>query len=177
MQKCSPSLAGGGLYETGAGGSAPKHVQQFLEKGHLRWDSLGEYLALAVSLEDLGTKSDNPRAKILADALNAAVGRYLNENKAPSRRVGEPDNRASHFYLATFWAQAVAANTEDAELAAEYAPIAEQLVGAEDSILAELKAAVSPNDIGGYYHPDFNKATAAMLPAATFNQILGISLP
>ena len=177
MLSIVPLLAGGGLYETGAGGSAPKHVQQFLEKGHLRWDSLGEYLALAVSLEDLGTKSNNPRAKILADALNAAIGRYLNENKAPSRRVGEPDNRASHFYLATFWAEALAANTEDAVLAAEYAPVAEKLVANEETILGELKAAVSPNDIGGYYHPDFNKASAAMLPAATFNEIVGIKLP
>ncbi|MCB0000108.1 MAG: NADP-dependent isocitrate dehydrogenase, partial [Anaerolineales bacterium] len=173
MLSIVPLLAGGGLFETGAGGSAPKHVQQFVSEGHLRWDSLGEFLALAVSLEDLGGKSGNNRAQILADALNDATGQILANNKSPLRRVHQLDNRGSHFYLAMYWAQALAAQDKDAELQAKFAPVAAQLAANEAQILAELEAAQgSPVDIGGYYHPDPAKTTAAMRPSATFNAIL-----
>ena len=173
MLSIVPLLAGGGLYETGAGGSAPKHVQQFVGEGHLRWDSLGEFLALAVSIEDLADKTGSQRARIIANALNEANGRYLSENKAPSRKVNELDNRGSHFYVAMFWAQAVAENTFDAELAARFAGAAQALADNEDRILAELlDAQGAPVDIGGYYQPDDELATAAMRPSPTLNAII-----
>ncbi len=173
MLSIVPLLAGGGLYETGAGGSAPKHVQQFIEEGHLRWDSLGEFLALAVSIEDLAEQSGSDKARIIAAALNEANGRYLGENKAPSRKVGELDNRGSHFYLATYWAEAVAANTQDLELAELFEGAAKALRENEAKILAELDAAQgAPVDIGGYYRPDDHLASSAMRPSATLNAII-----
>jgi len=173
MLSIVPLLAGGGLYETGAGGSAPKHVQQFLEEGHLRWDSLGEFLALAVSIEDLAENTNNDKARISAAALNEANGRYLEENKAPSRKVGELDNRGSHYYLAMYWAQAVAANTQDLELAEHFEGAAKTLQENEAKILAELDAAQgAPVDIGGYYRPDDDLASSAMRPSATLNAII-----
>jgi len=173
MLSIVPLLAGGGLYETGAGGSAPKHVQQFLEEGHLRWDSLGEFLALAVSIEDLAENTNNDKARIIAAALNEANGRYLEENKAPSRKVGELDNRGSHYYLAMYWAQAVAANTQDLELAEHFEGAAKTLQENEAKILAELDAAQgAPVDIGGYYRPDDDLASSAMRPSATLNAII-----
>jgi isocitrate dehydrogenase len=174
MLSIVPLLAGGGLYETGAGGSAPKHVQQFLGEGHLRWDSLGEFLALAVSIEDLADKTGNERAAIMADALNEANARYLQENKSPSRRVNELDNRGSHFYLAMYWAQAVAAQSEDPLLAAQFRPAAEDLAANEAAIVAELNDAQGAAvDIGGYYHPDDRLVAAAMRPSAVLNDIIG----
>ncbi|TVR42254.1 MAG: NADP-dependent isocitrate dehydrogenase [Planctomycetota bacterium] len=176
MLSIVPLLAGGGLYETGAGGSAPKHVQQFLKENHLRWDSLGEYLALAVSIEDWGRKSDSKRAQVLADGLNAAASRYLHENKGPSRKAGQLDNRGSHFYLALYWAEALSLQDDDTELKAEYAPIAKALQEQEETILAELSGVQGkPVDVGGYYHPDPAKARAAMLPSPTCNRVLGLS--
>ncbi len=173
MLSIVPLLAGGGLYETGAGGSAPKHVQQFVSEGHLRWDSLGEYLALAVSIEDLAYKSENDRARVLADALNEANGRYLSENRAPSRKVHELDNRGSSFYLAMYWAEALAAQDEDSELAARFAPVAAALAASEDKIVDELNAAQGVAvDIGGYYQPDDTKASSAMRPSETFNAVI-----
>jgi isocitrate dehydrogenase len=173
MLSIVPLLAGGGLYETGAGGSAPKHVQQFLEEGHLRWDSLGEFLALQVSIEDLARKSGNSNALQLAKALDAANGQILEYDRSPSRDVGELDNRGSHFYLALYWAQALAAQTQDRGLQSRFAPIAEQLTRAEARIVAELNGAQGQRvDIGGYYHPDPAKCAAAMRPSATFNGIL-----
>ena len=173
MLSIVPLLAGGGLYETGAGGSAPKHVQQFVSEGHLRWDSLGEYLALAVSIEDLADKSGNERAGILADALNEANGRYLAENRSPSRKVNELDNRGSSFYLAMYWAEALASQNEDAELAARFAPVAESLAANADRIVGELNAAQGePVDIGGYYRPDDAKASKAMRPSDTLNAVI-----
>ncbi len=173
MLSIVPLMAGGGLYETGAGGSAPKHVQQFLEENHLRWDSLGEFLALAVSIEELGEKYGNETARVIAAALDKANERYLEENKAPSRKVGEPDNRVSHFYVAMYWAQALAAQDENAELKEKFAPIASALTENEERIVAEMIAVQgSPTDIGGYYNPDFSKASAAMRPSATFNKIM-----
>jgi isocitrate dehydrogenase len=173
MLSIVPLLAGGGLYETGAGGSAPKHVQQFNAEGHLRWDSLGEFLALAVSIEDLADKTNSQSARIIANALNEANSRYLEENKAPSRKVNEIDNRGSHFYLAMYWAQAVAANEDDAELAARFAVPARALVNNEATIIAELLAAQGDaEDIGGYFQPDDALATAAMRPSATLNGII-----
>lgn len=173
MLSIVPLLAGGGLYETGAGGSAPKHVQQFVAEGHLRWDSLGEFLALAVSIEDLADKTNSRRAHIIARALNEANGRYLAENKSPSRRVNEIDNRGSHYYLAMYWAEAVAANEDDPELAERFAGPAKALAENEDKIVAELEAAQgAPVDIGGYYQPDDDKATAAMRPSPTLNAII-----
>jgi isocitrate dehydrogenase len=173
MLSIVPLLAGGGLYETGAGGSAPKHVQQFLKEGHLRWDSLGEFLALAVSIEDLAEKTDSARARIIAAALNTANGRYLEENKAPSRKVGEIDNRGSHYYVALYWAQAVAANSSDIELAERFEPAARALAENEKKILAELDAAQGKAvDIGGYFQPDEALATAAMRPSPTLNAII-----
>ena len=174
MLSIVPLLAGGGLYETGAGGSAPKHVQQFLEEGHLRWDSLGEFLALAVSLEDLARKAGNSKAKTLANALNEANGRYLENNRSPSRKVHELDNRGSHFYLAMYWAQSMAEKTGQAELAARFEPVAKALRSNEDAIIAELNAAQGhPVDIGGYYRPDDALASAAMRPSSTLNDIVG----
>ena len=173
MLSIVPLLAGGGLYETGAGGSAPKHVQQFLEEGHLRWDSLGEFLALQVSIEDMARKSGNRRALCLARALDVANGRVLENDKSPARKVGALDNRGSHFYLALYWAQALAAQREDRELQARFTPVAEQLAANEVRIVAELNGAQGRKlDIGGYYHPDPAKCTAAMRPSATFNALL-----
>jgi len=175
MLSIVPLLAGGGLFETGAGGSAPKHVQQFMQENHLRWDSLGEYLALAVSLEDLAQKTNNPQAQVLADTLNQANSRYLDENKAPSRKVGELDNRGSSFYLTLYWAQALAAQDQDETLQAHFAPIATQLSDACDDIVNELNNAQGQTmDIGGYYQPDPRLAAQAMRPSDTFNRILAL---
>ena len=170
MLSIVPLLAGGGMYETGAGGSAPKHVQQFVEEGHLRWDSLGEFLALQVSIEDLAAKTGNNRAAVLAEALDLANGRFLETDKSPSRKVGELDVRGSHFYLGLYWAQAMAAQTRDTALQAAFAPLATALTAAEATIVAELNGAQGkPVDIGGYYHPDAAKCVAAMRPSATLN--------
>jgi len=163
-------MQGGGLFETGAGGSAPKHVQQFQEEGYLRWDSLGEFLALAVSLEHLAQSFKNPKAQVLADTLDQANGKILDNNRSPARKVGEIDNRGSHFYLAMYWAQALAAQDKDAELKAKFTPLAKALTENEAKITAELVGAQGkPVDMGGYYHPDFNKTSGAMRPSATFN--------
>jgi isocitrate dehydrogenase len=173
MLSIVPLLAGGGLYETGAGGSAPKHVQQFLEEGHLRWDSLGEFLALQVSIEDLAHKSGNARALQLAQALDTANGKILEYDRSPSRDVGELDNRGSHFYLALYWAQALAAQSADAVLQGRFRSLAEQLTRNEARIVDELNAAQgNAVDIGGYYHPDRGKCAAAMRPSPTFNSFL-----
>ncbi|NKB98771.1 MAG: NADP-dependent isocitrate dehydrogenase [Pseudomonadales bacterium] len=173
MYSIVPLMAGGGLYETGAGGSAPKHVQQFVAENHLRWDSLGEFLALTVSLEDIATKTGNKRAKVLADALDAATGQLLELNKSPSRKTHEPDNRASHYYLGMYWAQALANQDEDAELKAQFAPLAKTLADNEEQIINELvEIQGDPVDLGGYYHPDVNKAAEAMCPSKTLNEIL-----
>jgi isocitrate dehydrogenase len=169
-----PLLAGGGMYETGAGGSAPKHVQQFLEEGHLRWDSLGEFLALQVSLEDLARKTGNARALALAEALDAANGEFLDKDKSPSRKVGELDVRGSHYYLAMYWAQAVAAQTADRELAALFAPVAAALTQNETKIIGELNGAQGkPVSVGGYYHPDAALCALAMRPSPSLNAALG----
>ena len=173
MLSIVPLMAGGGMYETGAGGSAPKHVQQLVEENHLRWDSLGEFLALAVSLEDLGLKNGNARAKLLARTLDAATGKLLDNRKSPSPRTGELDNRGSQFYLSMYWAQELAAQTEDAELAAKFAPLAERLSADEARIVEELNSVQGqPVDIGGYYKPDMAKTSAVMRPSATFNAAL-----
>jgi isocitrate dehydrogenase len=173
MLSIVPLLAGGGLYETGAGGSAPKHVQQFVAEGHLRWDSLGEFLALAVSIEELAEKTGNDKARTVAHALDEANSRYLEENKSPSRKVNELDNRGSHFYLAMYWAQAMAEMTNDAELVAKFSAAAQAMAEQEDKIVAELNDAQgSPVDIGGYYNPDDDLAAAAMRPSATLNAII-----
>jgi isocitrate dehydrogenase len=173
MLSIVPLLAGGGMYETGAGGSAPKHVQQFLEEGHLRWDSLGEFLAIQVSIEDLAGKSGNQAARCLAKALDAANGTFLDNDKSPLRKAGELDNRGSHFYLALYWAQALAAQNEDAGLRARFASVAAALTREEARIVGELSASQGkPVDIGGYYHPDAAKCAAAMRPSVTFNRIL-----
>jgi isocitrate dehydrogenase len=173
MLSIVPLMNGGGLFETGAGGSAPKHVQQFVKENHLRWDSLGEFLALAVSLEMLADKTGNAKAKVLATTLDRATGTFLEENKSPSRRAGELDNRGSHFYLALYWAGELAAQTEDTELAAAFAPLADALGRDEEQIVGELNGVQGgPVDIGGYYQPDAGKATAAMRPSETFNRAL-----
>ncbi len=173
MLSIVPLLAGGGLYETGAGGSAPKHVQQFVSEGHLRWDSLGEFLALAVSIEDVADRTGSDQARLIAQALNDANGRYLEENRAPSRKVNELDNRGSHYFLARYWAEAVAANEDDAELAARFKAPSQALIGDAEKILAELLAAQGkPVDIGGYYRPDDELTTAAMRPSPTLNAII-----
>ncbi len=173
MLSVVPLMNGGGLFETGAGGSAPKHVQQFVAENYLRWDSLGEFLALAVSLEHLSETFKNPKAKVLADTLDEATGKFLENNKSPSRKVGGIDNRGSHFYLALYWAQALAAQDQDAELKAIFTPIAEKLTANEQKIAAELIAVQGkPADIGGYYRPDDKLASIAMRPSQTFNQIL-----
>ncbi|MEF1173954.1 NADP-dependent isocitrate dehydrogenase [Vibrio sinaloensis] len=173
MLSIVPLMNGGGLFETGAGGSAPKHVQQVEKENHLRWDSLGEFLALAASLEHLSTVAGNPKAQVLADALDKATGYFLDNNKSPSRRVGELDNRGSHYYLATYWAQALASQTADAELAAEFAPIAEALAANEEKIVAELNDAQGvAADLGGYYAPVFEKAAPLMRPSTTLNSII-----
>ncbi len=173
MLSIVPLLAGGGLYETGAGGSAPKHVQQFEAEGHLRWDSLGEFLALAVSIEDLAEKTNNSKGKVVAAALDAATAKFLDSNKAPSRKVNEIDNRGSHFYLALYWAEALAAQDDDADLKNQFTDLAKTLADNEVKIAEELLAAQGPaQDIGGYYHPDDAKAEAAMRPSTTFNDAL-----
>ncbi len=172
MLSIVPLLAGGGLYETGAGGSAPKHVDQFLAEGHLRWDSLGEFLALAESLRFLGNKHSDAKLTALTAALDVANDAYLDNSKEPSRKCGEPDNKASHFFVAQYWAKALAEG-DNAELAAKFAPVAKALTENEDKIIAELLASEgSPKDIGGYFHPDDAKATAAMRPSATLNTII-----
>lgn len=173
MLSIVPLMAGGGMYETGAGGSAPKHVQQLVEENHLRWDSLGEFLAIAVSMEDLGIKTGNQRAKILATTLDLATGKLLDNNKSPSRRTGELDNRGSHFYLALYWAEALAAQTGDAALAAQFAPLAASLAASEQVIVAELAEGQGKAvDLGGYYQLDAAKVGAVMRPSATFNAAL-----
>ena len=173
MLSIVPLINGGGLFETGAGGSAPKHVQQLVKENHLRWDSLGEFMALAASLDHLATSDDNARAQLLGDALDRATETFLMENKSPSRKAGEIDNRGSHFYLALYWAQELAAQTEDAELAAAFAEIAGDLAANEQAITDELLAVQgSPVDIGGYYRPDDAKATDVMRPSKTFNEVL-----
>ncbi|MDR1351027.1 MAG: NADP-dependent isocitrate dehydrogenase [Zoogloeaceae bacterium] len=173
MLSIVPLMAGGGMYETGAGGSAPKHVRQLLEENHLRWDSLGEFLALAASLEDMGQKTGNARAALLAKTLDAATGKLLEERKSPSPKTGELDNRGSQFYLARFWAEALATQKEDAELAAHFAPLAQTLAANETRIIAEMNAAQGkPADIGGYYLADSDKLKAVMRPSATFNAAL-----
>ncbi len=173
MLSIVPLVAGGGLFETGAGGSAPKHVQQFLEEGFLRWDSLGEFMALAASLDHLGRAYDNARALVLGKTLDLATAKFLDENKSPVRKVGGLDNRGSHFYLATYWAQALAEQTDDRALAALFAPAAAAFVQGEAKILEELKAAQGkPVDIGGYYQPNEDKASRAVRPSATLNQVL-----
>ncbi|MGY5579560.1 NADP-dependent isocitrate dehydrogenase [Vibrio cincinnatiensis] len=173
MLSIVPLMNGGGLFETGAGGSAPKHVQQVQKENHLRWDSLGEFLALAASLEHLSAVSGNSKAQVLADALDKATGKFLDNNKSPSRKVGELDNRGSHYYLATYWAEALAEQTQDAELAAEFAPIAKQLSEQEAQIIQELNEAQGkPGDLGGYYAPVFEKVSALMRPSQTLNNII-----
>ncbi|MEM8945597.1 MAG: NADP-dependent isocitrate dehydrogenase [Planctomycetota bacterium] len=173
MLSIVPLLEGGGLYETGAGGSAPKHVQQFEQESHLRWDSLGEFLALGVSLEDVARKADNPKAAVLAEALSAATTKLLNEGKSPLRKVGQLDNRGSHFYLALYWAQALAGQDSDAELRDKFGALAATLAENESKILAEIDATQgSPADLGGYYLPDGPKAEAAMRPSKTLNQAI-----
>ena len=173
MLSVVPLMNGGGLFETGAGGSAPKHVQQFVEEGHLRWDSLGEFLALAASLEHLSKVDDNPRAQVMADALDAATGKFLNENKSPSRKVNEIDNRGSHFYLAMYWAEALAAQSEDAPLKELFAGVAKALQEKEEMISKELlEAQGSAVDIGGYFKPSDQLVSKAMRPSSTLNHIL-----
>ncbi len=173
MLSIVPLLNGGGLFETGAGGSAPKHVQQFQEEGYLRWDSLGEFLALAASLEHLSKVSNNPSAKILADTLDRATGKFLESNKSPARKVGEIDNRGSHFYLALYWAQALAEQTQDKTLQTRFAKVAKELEQNEAKITAELLGAQGkPVDMGGYYHPNDEKTTKAMRPSPTLNAIV-----
>ncbi|WP_026550203.1 NADP-dependent isocitrate dehydrogenase [Arthrobacter sp. Br18] len=175
MLSVVPLMNGGGLFETGAGGSAPKHVQQFVRENHLRWDSLGEFLALAVSFEHLATTTDNARAQILADTLDRATGTFLLENKSPSRRVGEIDNRGSHFYLAQYWSDELARQAEDADLAQAFSVVAEALASNEETIVAELHAVQgSPVDIAGYFHPDVTRVAAAMRPSAKLQEVLAI---
>ena len=173
MLSIVPLMNGGGLFETGAGGSAPKHVEQFLEEGHLRWDSLGEFLALAVSLEHLGETYNNPKALVLAETLDEATGTFLDNDKSPSRKVGELDNRGSHFYLAMYWAQALAAQDKDKALKEEFTPIAQALTANEKAIVDELNAIQGkPVDIKGYYFPDELLTSQAMRPSAIFNKII-----
>ena len=173
MLSIVPLLAGGGLFETGAGGSAPKHVQQFVNEGHLRWDSLGEFLALAITLEELGRKTGNERALILAEGLNNATNRLLDTNKLPSRKVHELDTRGSHFYLAMYWAQALAQQTKDAELKAQFETFAQTLSDSEAKIIDELNAAQgNAVDIRGYYLPNIEQVCKAMRPSRTLNEVL-----
>jgi isocitrate dehydrogenase len=173
MLSIVPLLDGGGLYETGAGGSAPKHVQQLLQENYLRWDSLGEYLAIAVSIEDLGMKTGNTRAQVLAQALDEANGKILENDKSPQRKVGELDNRGSHFYLAMYWARALAAQSHDTDLRDAFGPIAAQLERDEATIVGELNGVQGrPMDIGGYYHPDPARTARVMRPSATLNAVV-----
>ena len=174
MLSIVPLMQGGGLFETGAGGSAPKHVQQFAEEDYLRWDSLGEFMALAASFDHLANTQNNPKAKVLADTLDKATGTFLINDKSPSRKLGGIDNRGSHFYLAMYWAQELAAQTADAELAAEFAPIAKAMTENEAQIVKELTQCQGKAvDMGGYYLPDDAKTSAAMRPSATLNAIIG----
>jgi isocitrate dehydrogenase len=173
MLSVVPLMAGGGLFETGAGGSAPKHVQQFVAENYLRWDSLGEFLALAASLEHLAERNGNAKAKVLADALDAANAKFLDENRSPGRKLGTLDNRGSHFYLAMYWAQALAEQNDDAALKKTFAPLAKALTENETKIVGELNGVQgSPVDIGAYYRPDMGKLEKAMRPSATFNAAL-----
>jgi isocitrate dehydrogenase len=173
MLSIVPLLAGGGLFETGAGGSAPKHVEQLLTENHLRWDSLGEFLALAVSIEDMALKTGNDKAKVLAAALDRANSQFLNNNKSPSRKVGELDTRGSHFYLAMYWAQALAAQDEDSELQARFTQVAEQLTTNEAKIIDELNSVQGkPVDLKGYYRPDVETVAQVMRPSQTFNAVI-----
>ena len=173
MLSIVPLMNGGGLFETGAGGSAPKHVQQFEKENHLRWDSLGEFLALAASFEHLAGRTGNAGAAVLGRTLDEATTRYLMENRAPSRKAGELDNRGTHFYLAMYWAQAIAGQTDDPMLAARFATMAAALEDQEAAIVAELNDAQGiAMDIGGYYHPDPAKAAEAMRPSPVFNAIV-----
>ncbi len=177
MLSVVPLINGGGLFETGAGGSAPKHVQQLVKENYLRWDSLGEFLALAVSFEHLAQSTDNARAQVLADTLDRATGTFLDENKSPARKVGSIDNRGSHFYLALYWAQELAKQTDDAELAADFSALAEALASAEEQINEELIGVQGqPADVGGYYRPDDAKADAVMRPSKTLNEALATPL-
>jgi isocitrate dehydrogenase len=173
MLSIVPLMNGGGLFETGAGGSAPKHVEQFLQEGYLRWDSLGEFFALAASFEHVSIVFKHEKAKVMAETLDAANGKFLENDKSPARKVGSIDNRGSHFYLALYWAQALAAQGTDGELKKLFAPIAQKLEAAESTIAGELIAAQGkPVDIGGYYHPNDEKASSAMRPSKTLNEIL-----
>jgi len=174
MLSIVPLMNGGGLFETGAGGSAPKHVEQFLQEGYLRCDSLGEFLALAVSLEHVGQTQNNAKALVLAEALDTATEKFLENDKSPARKVGQLDNRGSHFYLALYWAEALASQNKDAELQAQFTPIAEKLAANESRINEELiDAQGKPQDIGGYYFLDGKLTTNAMRPSATLNAIIG----
>jgi isocitrate dehydrogenase len=173
MLSIVPLMNGGGLFETGAGGSAPKHVEQFLEENYLRWDSLGEFFALAASFEHLAETFGHAKAKVLEETLDAANGKFLENDRSPGRKLGTIDNRGSHFYLALYWAEARAAQNADAELKAIFAPVAEALVANEAKIVEELVAVQGkPVDLGGYYQPDDSKASAVLRPSATFNGIL-----
>ncbi|MET0931587.1 MAG: NADP-dependent isocitrate dehydrogenase, partial [Aeromicrobium sp.] len=173
MLSIVPLINGGGLFETGAGGSAPKHVQQLVKEDYLRWDSLGEFLALASSFEHMATTTGNARAQILADTLDRATGTFLDENKSPGRKLGTIDNRGSHFYLSLYWAQELAKQTEDADLAAAFADVASELASNEQKIVDELLAVQgSPADIGGYFRPDSAKVNAVMRPSGTFTGVL-----
>ena len=177
MLSIVPLMAGGGMYETGAGGSAPKHVKQLVEENHLRWDSLGEFLALAVSLEELGIKTGNHKAKLLAKTLDAATGKLLDNNKSPSPRTGELDNRGSQFYLAMYWANELATQTDDAALQMHFVPLAKALADNEQKIVRELSEVQGkPADIGGYYLVDAAKCEAVMRPSATLNAALASAL-
>ena len=174
MLSIVPLMNGGGLFETGAGGSAPKHVQQVEKEGHLRWDSLGEFLALGASLEHLSQNTGNEKAMVLAKALDGAIGKFLDNNKSPSRKVGQLDNRGSHFYLAMYWAQALKAQSEDTELAQAFSELADNMTANEEAIIAELNGAQGPAvDLGGYYRPDAVMASKAMRPSATLNALIG----
>jgi isocitrate dehydrogenase len=173
MLSVVPLLNGGGLFETGAGGSAPKHVQQFQEEGHLRWDSLGEYMALAASLQHLSEQFDNVGASVLGDALDAATGQYLQNGRIPSRKVGQMDNRGSSFYLTLYWAQALASQSDDADIAKRFGLVASAMAENEAKIIAEIDASQgSAKDLGGYYKGDIELLTAAMCPSETLNSIL-----
>jgi len=173
MLSIVPLMNGGGLFETGAGGSAPKHVQQFVEEGHLRWDSLGEFCALAASFEHLATSFSNDTAQVFTTTLDQAIGKHLANRKSPSRKVGELDNRGSHFFLALYWAEAFAAQNRDSSLQARFAGVARQLLENESKILQELAATEgTPVDIDGYYRPDFELVSRAMRPSSTLNAII-----
>jgi isocitrate dehydrogenase len=173
MLSIVPLMNGGGLFETGAGGSAPKHIEQFLQEGYLRWDSLGEFLALQASFEHLAQTQDNKKAQILADALDEANAKFLATDKSPARKVGQIDNRGSHFYLAMYWAESLANQTSDSEIAAKFAPIAKAMQENEAKINEELIGAQGKSqDVGGYYHPSSEKTYAAMRPSATLNAIV-----